>query len=160
MQLKNIKQYRPLHCTSYIGSTKVDHMQINLESTLSIIPLRFIQFLKTLPHKLTLTNTIIFDLNTNGIHPLVKIKLRCQIRNLKTKVTYYVIDADTMYLLLGRPWIYTNMVVLSTLYQYMEYVDEDGEMHILIVEKQSFKGVENYFTNTLLYVESAKVAPP
>lgn len=42
----------------------------------------------------------------------------------------------------------------------MEYVDEDGEMHILIVEKQSFKGVENYFTNTLLYVESAKVAPP
>lgn len=37
-----------------------------------------------------------------------------------------------------------------------EYVDENGEAHTLIAESQSFKGMEIYFTDSLLYIENAK----
>src|SRR5256886_17006856 len=81
-----------------------------------------------------------------------KIKLRCQIGDLKMEVIVYVIDADTSYnLLLGRPWIHRNHIVPSTLYQVMKYVDEQGQVRTLVAEQHPFKGVENYFTDALLY---------
>src|SRR3954467_5251508 len=87
-----------------------------------------------------------------------KIKLRCQIGDLKTEVTVYVINADTSYnLLLGRPWIHRNHVVPSTLHQVMKYVDAQGQVRTLVAEKRSFKGGENYFTNALLYQEAHEV---
>jgi len=33
----------------------------------------------------------------------------------------------------------------------MKYIDEDGKVQTLIAEKHPFKGVENYFTDFLLY---------
>ena len=80
-----------------------------------------------------------------------KIKLKCQIGYLKSEVMCYVIDADTSYnLLLGRPWIHRNSIIPSTLHQVIKYADEEGEIRTLIVEKHPFKGVENYFTDSLL----------
>src|SRR3954467_14411361 len=87
-----------------------------------------------------------------------KIKLHCQIGDLKTEVTVYVIDAGTSYnLLLGRPWIHRNHVVPSTLHQVMKYVDAQGQVRTLVAEQRSFKGVENYFTDALLYQEAHEV---
>src|SRR3954467_298599 len=87
-----------------------------------------------------------------------KIKLRCQIGDLKTEVTVYVIDADTSYnLLLGRPWIHRNHIVLSTLHQVMKYVDAQGQVRTLVAEQHPFKGVENYFIDALLYQEAHEV---
>src|SRR5436189_2419927 len=88
-----------------------------------------------------------------------KIKLiRCQIGDLKTEVTVYVIDADTSYnLLLGRPWIHRNHIVPSTLHQVMKYVDDQGQVRTLVAEQRPFKGVENYFTDALLYQEAHEV---
>ena len=84
-----------------------------------------------------------------------KIKIRCQIRDLKSEVTCYVIDADTSYnLLLGRPWIHRNAIVSSTLHQVIKYIGEDGKVRMLIVERHSFKGVENCFTDSLFYQDS------
>ena len=84
-----------------------------------------------------------------------KIKLKCQIGDLRSKVTCYVIDADTSYnLLLGRPWIHRNSIVPSTLHQAMKYIKGDGEIRTLIDERHLFKGVENYFTDFLLYKDS------
>jgi len=58
-----------------------------------------------------------------------KIKLKCQIGDLRFKVTCYVIDTDTSYnLLLGRSWINCNSVDPSTLHQVMKYVDGDGKV--------------------------------
>src|SRR3954466_697519 len=74
---------------------------------------------------------------------LGKIKLRCQIRDLKSEVTVYVIDADTSYnLLLGRPWIHRNHIVPSTLHQVMKYMDNQSQVHTLVAERHPFKGVE------------------
>jgi len=76
-----------------------------------------------------------------------KIKLRYQIGNLRSEATYYVIDADISYnLLLGRPWIHRNSIVLSTLHQVIKYVDEERKVRTLIAERHPFKGAENYFT--------------
>jgi len=36
----------------------------------------------------------------------------------------------------------------------MKYVDGDGKVRTLIAERHPFKGVENYFTDSLLYQDS------
>jgi len=36
----------------------------------------------------------------------------------------------------------------------MKYIDDDGKLRMLIAEKHLFKGVENYFIDSLLYQDS------
>src|SRR5436190_16498406 len=87
-----------------------------------------------------------------------KIKLRCQIGDLKTEVTVYVKDAGTSYnLLLGRLWIHRNHIVPSTLHQVMKYVDAQGQVRTVVAEQRPFKVVENYFTDALLHQEAHEV---
>jgi len=38
----------------------------------------------------------------------------------------------------------------------MKYVDGDGKVRTLIAKRHPFKGVENYFTYSLLYYDSLK----
>src|SRR4051812_39231950 len=87
-----------------------------------------------------------------------KIKLRCQIEDLKSEVMVYIIDADTSYnLLLGLSSIHKNHILSSTLHQVMKYVDAQGHVRTLIAEQHPFKGVENYFTDALLYQDAHEV---
>ena len=60
-------------------------------------------------------------------------------------------------LLLGRQWIHRNSIVPSTLHQVMKYIDGSGNVRTLIAERHPFKGVENYFTDSLLYQESVEI---
>ena len=127
------------------------------------MPRRVMQHLGIPGHRLSRTQTTIYGFNATGTHPLGKIKLKCQIGDLKTEVTCYIIDADTSYnLLLGRPWIHANFIVPSTLHQVIKYTDEDGEQKMLIADKYPFKGVENYFTDSVLYQDSLETTddPP
>lgn len=64
------------------------------------MPWRLTQFHGTPIYKLSPTNTIIFCFSADGSHSLEKIKFRCQIKDLKTEVIYYVIDANISYNLL------------------------------------------------------------
>ena len=65
---------------------------------------RVMQYLEIPAHGLSATQTTIYSFNANGTHPIGKINLKCQIEDLKSEVTYYVIDVDASYnLLLGRP---------------------------------------------------------
>lgn len=41
----------------------------------------------------------------------------------------------------------------------MKYVNQDGDVRTLVVDKQPFKGVENYYTDALLYTDSCKADP-
>src|SRR3954470_19995452 len=149
---------RPLYFTGYIGSTEITRIQVVPGFALSIMPRRVMEHLSIPAHRLSATNINIFGFNANSTQPMRKIKLRCQIRDLKTEVTVYVIDADTLYnLLLGRPWIHRNHIVPSTLHQVMKYVDDQGQVRTLVAEQRPFKGVENYFTDALLYQEAHEV---
>ena len=72
------------------------------------------QHLGILAHRLSATQTTIYDFNADGTRSIGKIKLRCHIGDLKSEVTCYVSDADTSYnLLLGRPWIHRNSIIPS-----------------------------------------------
>src|SRR3954464_1726536 len=149
---------RPLYFTGYIGSTKIMRIQVDPGSALSIMPRRVMEHLSIPAHRLRATDTNIFGFNANSTRPMGKIKLRCQIGDLKTELAVYVIDADTSYnLLLGRPWIHRNHIVPSTLHQVMKYLDDQGQVRTLVVEQCPFKGVENYFTDALLYQETHEV---
>src|SRR3954470_12296159 len=148
------KHDRPLYFTGYIGSMEITRIQVNPGSALSIMPRRVMEHLFIPAHRLSATDTNIFRFNANSTRPLGKIKLRCQIGDLKTEVTVYVIDADTSYnLLLGRPWIHTNHIVPSILHQVVKYVDAQGRVHTLVAKRHPFKGVETHFTDSLLYQE-------
>ena len=101
MQVKG-KHDRPLYFTGYIGSSEVSHIQVDPGSVLSIMPRQVMQHLGIPTHRLSATQTTIYDFNANGRRLMGKIKLKCQIGDLRSKVTCYVIDADISYnLLLG-----------------------------------------------------------
>jgi len=99
MQVKG-KHDRPLYYTGYIGSSEVSRVQVDLGSALTIMPCRLMQHLGIPTHWLNATQTTIYGFNANGTHLMGKIKLRCQIGDLKFEVTCYVIDDDTSYNLL------------------------------------------------------------
>ena len=105
------------------------------------MPRRVMQHLGIPTHRLSATQTTIYGFNANGMRPMGKIKFRCQIGDMKSEVTCYVIDTDTSYnLLLGRSWIHRNAIVPSTLHQVMKYVGEDEKVRTLITERHPFKG--------------------
>ena len=134
MQVKE-KYDRPLYFTGYIGSSKVSRIQVDSGSTLSIMPRRVMQHLGILTHQLSTIKTTIYGFNANGTCPMGKIKFKCQIRDLRSEVTCYVIDANTSYnLLLERLWIHRNSTVPSTFHEVMKYVDGDGIVQTLIAE--------------------------
>jgi len=69
-----------------------------------------------------------------------------------------MIDTDTSYnLLLGQTWIHANWIVPSTLHQCFKYVDDKAMVRTVFAETQLFKGVKDYFTDSLLYREVNKV---
>src|SRR3954464_1143246 len=152
------KYDRPMYFIGYIGSIEITRIQVDPGSALSIMPRSVMEHLSIPAHRLSAIDTNIFGFNANSTRPMGKIKLRCQIGDLKTQVTVYVIDADTSYnLLLERPWIHRNHIMPSTLYQVMKYVDDQGQVRTLVAEQRPFRGVENYFTDALLYQEAHEV---
>ena len=109
MLLKDNKHDRPLYYTGYIGSTCIKRIQVDSGSALRIIPKRLLYFLVIPISRLLTTTMTIYGFHVGSSHPLDKICLQCQIRDLKSEVACYVIDVNTSYnLLLERPWIYAN----------------------------------------------------
>jgi len=138
--------------TGYIGSIFIERIQVDPGSSLSIIPKRLLYFFSIPLSRLLTMSLAIYDFNTGSSQPLGKIHLWCQIGDLKSEVTCYAIDADTSYnLLLGRSWIHANWIITSTLQQCFKYVDNTVMLRIVFANIQPFKGVENYFIDSLLY---------
>jgi len=98
MLLKDNKHDQLLYFTRYIGSTCIEG-SMSIQDLLSAS-----SFLGIPLSMLSTTITTIYGFNARSSHPLGKIHLWCQIGDLKSEVTCYVIDTDTSYnLLLRRP---------------------------------------------------------
>lgn len=152
MLIKSLNHDQLLYFTGYIGSVRVDKIQVDSGYALSIIPLKLVQHLGVPWKHLSATNTTIFDFNVTGTKPLGKIRLKCQFGDIKTETTCYVIDAESSYnLLLGRLWIHDNPIVPFTLHQCLKYVDDYEQVKMVFAKKRLFKQVEKYFTDSLLY---------
>lgn len=118
------------------------------------------QSLEISSYLLSSTQTTIFGFNSSGMCLMGKIKLKCQIDDLKIEVTCYVIDDETSYnLLVRRLYIHRNGIVSSTMHQVMKYIDEQGEVQKINADQNPFKGVDNYFTDSLLYQEQLVTRP-
>ncbi|KAJ6850645.1 uncharacterized protein M6B38_263985 [Iris pallida] len=155
MLIKTNLHDRPLYYTGYIGDVKVDRMHIDPGSSISIIPKGLLHHLRIPMHRLTPTSTAISGFNSGRSYPIGKIRLKCQIGDLQSEVTCYVIDADTSYnILLGRPWIHDYMIVPSTLPQCFKYVDKHGFVKTEFADIDPFKGVESYYSDSCLYEKS------
>ena len=142
MQIKG-KHDRPLYYTGYNGSSDVSRIQVDPGSVLSIMPHRGMQHMRISIHWLSAIQTTIYSFNANSTYPMGKIKLRCQIGDLKSEVMCYVIGTNTSYnLLLGRLWIHRNSIVSSTLHQVMKCVDERGSVRTLIAKASIQEGRE------------------
>lgn len=75
--------------------------------------------------------------NADSQRAIGKIRLKCQLADLKSEITCYVIDNDTSYnLLLGRPWIQGNYVLPSTLHKCFKYVDEDKKVQTVFADRK------------------------
>ncbi|KAJ6813849.1 uncharacterized protein M6B38_141430 [Iris pallida] len=133
-------------------------MHIDLGSSISIIPKSQLQLLGIPMHRLAATNTVISGFNLGRSYSLGKIRLKCQIGDLKTEATCYVIEVDTPYnILLGRQWIHDYMIVPSTLHQCFKYVNRHGLVRTEFADIVPFKGVESYYSSeACLYEESKK----
>ena len=70
---------RPLYFTRYIGSSEVSRIQVEPGFVLNIMPRRIMQHLGIPTHRLSVTQTAIYNFNANGMCPMGKIKLKCQI---------------------------------------------------------------------------------
>lgn len=115
------KHDRPLYFTGYLGSTDLNHILVDSGSALSIMPRRVMQYLRIPTNLLSSTDTMIYGINANDACPLEKIRLKCRIGDLKSEVTFYIMDAKTSYnLLLERLCIHCNHVIPSTLHQVMK----------------------------------------
>jgi len=83
MQVKG-KHDRPLYFKGYIGSSEVSRIQVDPGSTLSIMSCRVMQHLGIPTHRLSATQTTIYDFNANGTHPgRSNSNVRLGIRDLK-----------------------------------------------------------------------------
>jgi hypothetical protein len=74
---------------------------------------------------------IIHGFNQNSQKALGAITLNLQCGSLKAPTKFYVIDAETSYrALLGRPWLHSNQVILSTLHQCLKYIENGKQKRI------------------------------
>ena len=53
---------------------------------------------------------------------------------------------------------HANWIFPSILHQCFNYVEDDTTVQMVSAEKQPFKGVENYFTDALLYQKIGKTS--
>ena len=65
----------------------MSRIQVDLGPALSITPHKVVQHLGVSTHRLSATETIIYGFNANGTKPMGKIKLGCQIGDMRSKVT-------------------------------------------------------------------------
>ena len=73
--------------------SEVSRIQVDPGSALSVMPRRFMHHLEIPTHRLSATQTTIYGFNANGTRPMGKIKVKCQIGDLRSEVTCYIIDA-------------------------------------------------------------------
>jgi hypothetical protein len=82
-----------------------------------------------------------------------------QCGGLKEPTKFYIIDAETSYrALLSRPWLHSNQVVLSILYQCLKYIDNDKQKRI-DGDIKPFDVYEIKFNNTKYFLPQYAITP-
>ncbi|KAM1535826.1 hypothetical protein ACFX1Z_014790 [Malus domestica] len=104
---------RPLFVSGYVREHKVSFMLVDGGSSINIMPKSTMTAIGIKVDELSLSRLLIQGFNQGGQRAMGMIRVEMTIGELKSSVMFHVIDARTSYgLLLGRPWIHANGVVI------------------------------------------------
>ncbi|KAL0457876.1 UNVERIFIED_CONTAM: hypothetical protein Slati_0414800 [Sesamum latifolium] len=94
--------------------------------------------------------------NQGGQRVVGIIRLQLTMEDMVLTVLFHVIDANTSYnMLLSRPWLHENAVVLSTWYQCFKYC-RNGIVKKVLGDSKPFTEAESHFDDAKYYIEGAK----
>ncbi|KAL0411752.1 UNVERIFIED_CONTAM: hypothetical protein Slati_3764900 [Sesamum latifolium] len=144
---------RPLFVLGFIQEQRVNRILIDGGSAVNIMPKTTMKKLGITSEDLSRSRLTIqgFDQGTQRAVGMTRLDLT--VGELKASTLFHVIDARTSYnLLLGRPWLYENGVVPSTLYQCFKYI-KNGEIVKVDADMKPFTEAESYFADAKLYID-------
>jgi hypothetical protein len=122
---------RPLYITGGSSGLKIGRILVDAGSSINIMPLKTLKTITLDVKNLFDEKVIIHGFNQNSQKALGAITLNLQCGSLKAPTKFYVIDVETSYrALLGRPWLHSNQVIPSTLYQCLKYIENDKQKRI------------------------------
>ncbi|XP_051132648.1 uncharacterized protein LOC127252498 [Andrographis paniculata] len=123
---------RPLLVVVYIHEQRISQIFLDGGAAVNVLPLYTLQQLRIPVDRLFESRMTIHRYNQEGQRALGTIRLRLLIDEMETNPLFYVIDAKTSFnVLLGRPWIYENGVVLSTWHQCFKYTQNGVTKKVL-----------------------------
>ena len=89
-----------------------------------------------------------------------RVTVNLSLGDFATKVTFYIINADTTYrVLLRRSWLHENWVVPSTLHQCIKYARE-GKQYTVFADQAPFREDECNLTDAPLYFGGPALQTP
>ncbi|KAM1693092.1 hypothetical protein COP1_032428 [Malus domestica] len=142
---------RPLFVSGYVREHKVSRMLVDGGSSINIMPKSTMTAIGIKVDELSLSHLLIQGFNQGGQRAMSMIRVEMTIGELKSSVTFHVIDARTSYdLLLGRPWIHANRVVPSTLHQCLKFYQE--RVKVIYGDTKPFTEAESHFTDAKFYM--------
>ncbi|KAL0370604.1 UNVERIFIED_CONTAM: hypothetical protein Sangu_0378500 [Sesamum angustifolium] len=113
---------RPLSVAGYVREQKVNRILIDGRSAVNILPLRILKELEIPIDELSNSCLMIQGFNQGEQMVVGIIRMQLTMEDMVSSTLFHVIDAKTSYnMLLGRPWLHENAVVLSTWHQYFKY---------------------------------------
>ncbi|KAL4179113.1 hypothetical protein AMTRI_Chr13g118430 [Amborella trichopoda] len=125
----------PLFVTSELHAHHISRIMLDGGSVVNLIPRRILTRIGLGHGDLTPTTLMVQGFNQSGEKPTSNICLHLKIDVLNDYAQFLVIETDTAYsILLGRPWMHHQGVVLSTLYQCFMYSWE-GRQYAFYVDK-------------------------
>ena len=112
----------PLYVSGYAHEQRIEHVLVDGGSTVNILPKITMKRLGFTMEELSHSHLVIQGFNQGGRRAIGLIHLELIIGELKSNVFFHVIDAKMTYnMLLGRPGIHENGIVLSTLHQRFKF---------------------------------------
>ena len=143
---------RPFYVSGYACEQKINRILIDGGSTVNILPKMTMRRLGLIMEELSHSHLVIQGFNQGGQHAISMIHLELIIGELTSNVLFHVIDARTTYnMLLGRPWIHGNKIVLSTLYQCFKYLQSGIKK--VNADLKPFAETGSHFADAKFYVE-------
>ena len=143
---------RPLYVSGYAHEQKINCILINGDSAVKILLKMTMRRLGLTMEELSYSHLVIQGFNQGGQRVIGMIHLELIIGKLTSNVLFHVIDAKTTYsMLLGRPWIHGNRIVLSTLHKCFKFLQ--GGIKKINADLKHFTETKAHFADAKFYVE-------
>ncbi|KAK4390148.1 hypothetical protein Sango_2078100 [Sesamum angolense] len=139
---------RPLFVAGYVREQKVNRILIDGGSAINILPLRILKELEIPIDELSNSRLMIQGFNQGGQRAVGIIRMQLIMKDMVSSALFHVIDAKTSYnMLLDRPWLHENAIVLSTWHRCFKYY-RNGIVKKINMKQPSKPPLKGFVTST------------